>query len=455
MTQPPDALDFARRQAIRKADDAKQLDTLLADVLRVEADKLLGQAWLSGALDAFTEADGLPPTEEEFMILSVWLMYHYRSPATNELPFAAWWADRKRLYREPAKARLVQAHCNASIGLWEVMQVERGLGTHLRDLISGEEVFVLDRSSSATLERWLVLCGYVVQVDGIAFFGGVHQQPLVPSDADRVVKAARKLARTRRKAIGIEHRSHPEFQSAVIGCWRIVVEQVLSPRAVPTMHNTDGDLLEPQRDEFAIRAPVTHLLEALANVPGAQEAKRVGRATEVVIIRPERTDEMIPGGTVVGNITVTKTRLRIDTNSVARADALRAAVEHVAGELLTWRARVSEDIGAALEEARRPTAGTPPPRGGSPAFSSLDDPSTMPPEIRAHLAAMGEQEKVRWPDYPLPALDGMTARAAARDQRMRPRLVLLLKDMEARQATAPFPNPLALDFTRLRRELGV
>lgn len=77
----------------------------------------------------------------------------------------------------------------------------------------------------------------------------------------------------------------------------------------------------------------------------------------------------------------------------------------------------------------------------------------MAPEIRAQLAAMGDQEQK--PDYSLPALDGMTPRAAARDARMRPRLVLLLKDMEARQATAPFANPMALDFARLRRELGV
>jgi len=32
---------------------------------------------------------------------------------------------------------------------------------------------------------------------------------------------------------------------------------------------------------------------------------------------------------------------------------------------------------------------------------------------------------------------------------------MLLKDMEASQASAPFANPMALDFARLRRELGV
>lgn len=455
MPTSSDALDFARRQAIRKADDAKQLDMLLADQLRLESSKLLGPAWLSDALEAFAPADGSPPTEDEFMLLSVWLQYHYRAPATNERPFAAWWADRKRLYREPAKARLIQAHCDAPIGLWEVQRIDRGHGTHLRDLLSGDEVFVLDRSSSDTLEPWLVLCGYVVQVDGIAFFGGVHLRPLTPAHADRVVKAARKIARTRRKAIALEDRAHPDFQVALLECWRLVVEEMLSPNGLPTMHNTDGDLLEPQRDEFAVRAPVTHVLEALANVPGAQEAERVGRATEVVITRPERTGEMIPGGTVIGHITITRTRLRIETNSVARADALRAAVEQAAGELLSWRARVSEALGPALEEVQQaPRATASSPRGG-PSFSSLDDPSTMPPEIRAHLAAMGEQEQQRWPDYSLPALDGMTPRAAARDARMRPRLVLLLKDLEARQATAPFANPLALDFARLRRELGV
>ena len=79
----------------------------------------------------------------------------------------------------------------------------------------------------------------------------------------------------------------------------------------------------------------------------------------------------------------------------------------------------------------------------------------MPPDILAHLVSLGEQEQVRWPDYELPALDGLTPGAAARDKRLRPRLILLLKDIEARQSTAPHANLPALDVVRLRRELGV
>ena len=54
----------------------------------------------------------------------------------------------------------------------------------------------------------------------------------------------------------------------------------------------------------------------------------------------------------------------------------------------------------------------------------------------------------------VPALDGMTPRAAARDRRMRPRLKNLLIDIENREARMAAPNP-ARDLTWMWKELGL
>lgn len=463
MPTTPEASDFARRQAVRTADQFKQLDEQLSDLLREESRRLLGRLWLENALASHVNESGADPDDGDFMVLTVWILYHYRSSATDGLPFAAWWAERRRLRREPAKARLVQAHVDAPIGLWEVQEIERGRGSLLRDLLSGETVFVLDRSSTETLQPWLVLCGYVVKVDGIAFLGGVHLQPLLPADAEVVAKAVRRLAKTRRKVVPLELRTDPAYQAAVLGAWRYVADDVVH-QPMPQMHNTDGDPMELQRDEFTLHATAAEVVQRLAAIPGAQPPEREGRNTVIAVTAPSRSGSSIPGETVIGQLTVTPKRMRAETNSVKRADALRAAVEAAAGEMVSFRLRVAEDLEAMLEE--RSGANQAPSRGKStgggqavgaagPAFSSLDDPANLPPEVRAALAEMAEQEQLRWPDYELPALDGMTARQAARDRRMRPRLVRLLKDMEARSASAPHGNAMALDMARLRKELGV
>ncbi len=455
MTANPEAFDFARRQAVRRADDAKKLDEVLGNLLRSESTRLLGERWLQEAVEHYVSLGDEPLGDADFMIVSVWILYHYRSPATDDRPFAEWWAERQRLRREPAKARLVQAHVDAPIGLWEVQEIESGHGSRLRDLLSGEEVFVLDRASTTVLQPWLVLCGYVVQVDGIAFIGGVHLQPLAPAHADRVLKYARKIARTRRKLIALETRSDEQFQAALLGVWRVAVEQISSPQSMPELRNIDGDLLELQRDEFVLNVPPHEVIANLASVPGAQVPERQGRRTEIVITAAPRMNmSMLGGDSAVGLIIVTDKRLRIESNSLARADTLRAAVEAAVGNGITFRARVSDNLSAAVAErrdTRAPVAEAP----DDAAFIALNDPATMPPELLAHLNALAEQEQLRWPDYELPALDGMTPRAAARDKRMRPRLILLLKDFEASQATALRANPLALDVPRLRRELGV
>jgi len=348
--------------------------------------------------------------------------------------------------------RLVQAHVDAPIGLWEVQTVEPGHGSNLRDLLSGDAVFVLDRASTQVPQPWLVLCGYVVQVDGIAFLGGVHLQPLTPDSADRALKLARRLARTRRKIIPLEIRSDYEYQSALIGGWRAIAEQAASPDTMPELRNTDGDTREPQRDEFLLLAPTHEVMARLATVPGAQEPEHHGQRTEITITAaPKLNMAALGGDSVVGLLVVTDKRLRIESNSVARADMLRAAVEGTAGDQLTFRARVSDDLSVAIVESRalgkhQATAKT----RGAPSFTERNDPATMPPDILAHLVSLGEQEQVRWPDYELPALDGLTPGAAARDKRLRPRLILLLKDIEARQSTAPHANLLALDVVRLR-----
>jgi len=50
MSSTPEASDFVRREAVRRADDAKQLDDVLRDVLQGESARLMGERWLEQAV---------------------------------------------------------------------------------------------------------------------------------------------------------------------------------------------------------------------------------------------------------------------------------------------------------------------------------------------------------------------------------------------------------------------
>jgi hypothetical protein len=58
-----------------------------------------------------------------------------------------------------------------------------------------------------------------------------------------------------------------------------------------------------------------------------------------------------------------------------------------------------------------------------------------------------------WLDESLPALDGLTPRQAARERKMKPRLVSLLKELEHLEQMKPAAE--RFDVAQLWRELGV
>jgi hypothetical protein len=143
--------------------------------------------------------------------------------------------------------------------------------------------------------------------------------------------------------------------------------------------------------------------------------------------------------TIIGSATLSKRGLRVETNSVARADALRARIEETCGPLLRHRIREHGDPQSPAlvrDVAARRKPASPP-----------------PPEALQILRAFKARHYADWADQPLPALAGRTARDAIRTARGRKEVELLLKDMENHEARLA-PGE-AFDFGVIRRELGL
>lgn len=71
------------------------------------------------------------------------------------------------------------------------------------------------------------------------------------------------------------------------------------------------------------------------------------------------------------------------------------------------------------------------------------------------LAAWLNEQDRAWLDLEIPALDGATPRVAAKDRRLRPRLVDLLIDIENRQARMSRGGAVGQDVSWLWKELGL
>jgi hypothetical protein len=278
----------------------------------------------------------------------------------------------------------------------------------------------------------------------VSAFNGVHHRPLQPKEAAALLAAERRCLGVRTKAVPIERLRDPEVARMLILDWGMAVMQAdASANAQRKLNNTDGHPILFTTDHYEIepaqRAEVTRRLKLLPLVRDHEED-----ADGVVVLtclRDGNPKYKSWPNTIVGKIEISDRRIRVETNSVARADLLRSEVEVALGTLGRHVLRDHVDPEAVVEEVRARERG------------ECRDDEPPPPEELAVLRRHVQQHWDEWPDAPLPALDGLTPRESVTKPAMRRRLVELLKEFECRDAIQPAHH--RYDLARLWDVLGL
>jgi hypothetical protein len=283
---------------------------------------------------------------------------------------------------------------------YQVRETVPGEGLHVRDLWTGADVFVQERAGSRQLVTWDVLVARVH-----AHADGSHQLegspfPLPPS-------SARMLARTLKQEMRRMQKREPalterQFFKQVTPVLHLLwFDEVLSePR--PELRTPEGDLYMSSTVEFHLaRADeaLALLLEHDDFEPGPPRA--------VAWVEPAPTPTRLLGEVEAGDGT-----LVLRTMSKERAVRGRARLEAVLGPL----------------RLRRETHEAPDLRPGGEADGPGHDATgdgAAPLDLPEVVALLAQHDR-EWVDQPVPALDGATPRAAAKNRRLRPRVVDLL-----------------------------
>lgn len=427
--------------AERRAALAKKLDNTLMEQLMAFSRAEFGDGWEARMARALL-LPGAPPFEQaELDLIVPWSLLVYPA-AENGLSVG----DRyliDHIHELTSELReLLRAQLRASCSLWQVERVDRGKGAELRDLLTQERYYVHERLGTQHLTTDLALLARVVTVNGISFIAGVHPQPLRSSDVFGIVDAARKHFRVRTRPVKASQLANPEFQEWLIQQWRAFVFAAIAP---PALHNTDGDPLVETVDHFAYEvARESELLSALHRIPGAEAPREEEGATVVVVTRAgKRGSSMAGQPVIVGFLRLGGGRLRAETNSGKRAKAVRKGVEKVARNLLRHTLREESSSVQMMQEIAARAA-----RGKAPAPRP-----PQPAEMLEIVREFKRQHYARWMDERIPALGGVTPRAAARSKTKREQLEHLLRDFERNEAG--LPEGERADIGAIRRELGM
>lgn len=427
---------------VTRANAAKDLDSRLVPPLMRFARLRLGPDWLDSALDEYAESEETIE-ESELQLAVPWALFH--CPVTREGFSAA------RLYREeqarrlsPEMRALLDAQLQSWLGIWEVQRVQQGVGMTVRDLLTGEERFVHEISGSQGIGVRDTLLGRVVDVGGMSFLGGIHPQPLPPRDAEIALKEVRRACRVRTRPVRVEKLREVAVQLLTIDVWRVLAARIREPKPMPTLVNTDGDPIVMTTDHFDIvTADDATVIARLAGFPGAEEPQRDENGeTVITITRPGNATHKSWDNTIIGRIVVAGRRMRIESNSVRRADDLRRALVPHLEELVRYRLRDETGAEELLTRAQRPS-----PRG------KIDRKPERPAELKAVEREFRERHMTAWVDEAIPALGGLTPREASTSPRARKDLDLLLREMENQESR--LAEDERIDVGRLRAALGV
>jgi len=378
-----------------------------------------------------------PTADEDRMSGFVeWYLYDFR-PGGSGSTTAEEYLKRRGAELTPRRRALLEALCTGRFGLREVLRVEEGMGVELRDVFTGEQIFVNDVSSSKELVLWDCLLNRVFHFEGRSEFPG--NGVLVPrSLLERVMQRVREGA----EAAG---QKPEDYIRATSHQWARVVadmqrESVRDLRVV----NFEGDELEFSSATYQVldEAKVAAAL-ASAKVfeettsPKDPRGQRNFGWLETGIEGPRRS---------YGHIEMHHGMLRLECNSRKRLSIGRQLVEKHAGQFLRHLTDQFKSLDEVKESALR--------SGARPKKPNHE--LELPRDVKEKILLQHKTKHYgTWPDDPLPALQGRTPREAVRSEVGRRAVEELLRDFENHEERARKQGEPAFDFGPLRKELGL
>jgi hypothetical protein len=418
------------RQEERQRANVHAIDERVVPELHEFAFDRYGRAF-DAAIDRFKKAIG---GDDPMLLQLLAPCSVYEACIDGERPADAFLADHAAIL-SPEERAWLEAQTRASLSIWEVVSCEPGVSVTVQDQFSDARRSVREVRGSRDLVARHAVLARVVDYEGASYFCGMYPRMLAPDAAAAAIASFRKSAGARAPKGG-EPRNDKRAR-ALVRAWANAVRALAEDAAAPkTLVNTDGEALLFTTDHFAFdRGVRAEVRERLSRVEGVEHEADDDGGDRFTIFKEGNAVHAHWENTVLAHVVLEESRLRLESNSVERADRLRARLEAGCGGLLRHRAREHAD----------PLSSAPPspPTGPAP---------VVPPEAIAVVRDFKARHYAAWIDTAIPALDAKTPREAVRTKRGREQVDVLLRTMENAEQRSRDGAPF--DFASLRRALG-
>jgi hypothetical protein len=349
---------------------------------------------------------------------------------------------------DPNLREYLEACLDAPFSFHEILEVEPGQGFRAREVFTGEERWVMERSASGTMTPGDLLFGQLVTAEGITLMEACSPHSLSPEDKIPLIDL--------RERINANGPTTPEFLCE----WDIelreeylyMIEAIRNP-PTPRLQNTDGEPIVFQTLSFEIPSAqeAFDALKSLAFDEAEEDLLAEADLDEQGAVRSVSFAWKVAGNaqhkswdnTVLGQIEIDGCQLVAAVNSEERAARFMKIMEErcpTAQHTRTETETVEEGL------ARNAAGGKPPADDDVESLAEI-------PEVRARIQAMMAEHYEDWIDQGIPALGGLSPMEAVKDKVGREKVEALITQIERRGRRMEPPLDEAIT-RRMRERLG-
>jgi hypothetical protein len=378
--------------------------------------------------------------------------------AMPELPLktiAMLYAEEQEDTLDSYQKRYLEAVSRAPYSYYQVVGVAPGQSLTLKNLLIPETVTVSESQAATEEVKGCILLTKVVCLDGVCVMVGAFPVPVPPEYHSFLIDLRGHISDAHG---GLTQERLREYELELRRLLFSIIEKT-GDSHTPQVSNTDGEPLVPTKLLYELKcspAEAFHCLKSLAagekesDILAGAAYDRSGELASVQFSWLKKGNARNAGmpNTVMGNLTIEKDRLTVEVNSENRSRIIQDEIQSRLNNKAVYKNSVLTSVEKMLEGK---SAG----EGGAEFEKNAraQEELMQIPEIRQQISEMAQKHWEDWVDTPIPMLDDMTPRQAAKDPVGREKLEGLFLHYEAMQKNQP-GNPFHVDIEQLKKMVG-
>lgn len=348
----------------------------------------------------------------------------------------------------------IEAMNQSYYSFYSILQVERDKCLLVKDILLGTTHTLKERQGTYHLKRGDIIFNRILTLEDQSISIGMAPFVVPAKYHNDLIDFRELLVEENDNAALDPEALRGKFEWALLSYFFDIMKTICN-RPLPTLMNTDDELLQLSKSYFKLTLTPEETLKSLLPLTLEDDPdtflKRAkkdksGKIKQITCSWLKKGNKQHKGlnNTMLGQITIENNRLILETNSQERTQRGEKLLSKYLGDAISFQQTLIETPEQKMKALPK----------ANPRLDQESQKLLELPEVQEHIKSMAKAHWENWFDEPIPMLKNKTPRQAAKTKDGRERLEALLLQYERHNAEDS-DNLLKADVNYLRRELSL